>query len=363
MLAHSLGVDDRARVMAALGRVAADPELAATLRRHQLTAMLWATVPEAELRSLMPAEAFSRCRDTIRRSWPSAEENLRVLAEAQQALADDGIECMLLKGAYFAHRLYGGLERRPQYDVDLLVRRRELVRAGRRLAALGFVERWRDLHSVTWERARSQIDLHGCFRNVPVYRLDEERIWRDRSSYAIADVAFTTPSDEDTLVLLALSLFQDLGLAAAKLKQLVDVYLLAASIDERFDWPGFLARRRPEGTLPIVVNVLDLACRLFDTAPTRLAAALAPLGDVIVVTDSEQAHALLAAARGAAANKAWFFRVYPGSLTRYWLWLLPRKLPAYLRGNAPARGASSMRPSLATLRLAIAARRDLPPDH
>jgi len=75
-----------------------------------------------------------------------------------------------------------------------------------------------------------------------------------------------------------------------------------------------------------------------------------------VASARDQALALVFAERGAVANKGWFFRVYPGSVLWYWLWLLPRKVPTYLRGSAPKRGPSSMRPNLATLRLVLGAR-------
>ncbi|HEY2388343.1 MAG TPA: nucleotidyltransferase family protein [Candidatus Binatia bacterium] len=359
LLARSLGADDRLGIIEALARVAPDPDLVPTLRRHHLIPILWTSVPETELRARFPAAAFAHCEAAMRRRRLEPAESLRLLDEVQRALAGAGIECMLLKGAYFAHRLYPAPERRAQHDVDVLVRRRMLAQAGARLAAIGFTTRWRDLHSVTWQRAAMQVDVHACFRNVPVYRLDEERIWRERNAWTIDGVAFTTPSDEDTLVLLALSLFQDLGLGSAKLKQLLDLYLLAAAIDAAFDWPRFLMRRRAEGTLPIVVNVLDLMMRLFDAsgALPALACALAACADVAIAAHTDEALALLGADRGAVACKAWFFRVYPGSLARYWLWLLPRKIPAYLRGGAPVRGASAMRPGLDTLRLLLDVRR------
>ena len=168
LLARSLGTGDRAGALAALDRVAADPALAPTLRRHHLVPTLYAVVPATDLETHLTAETLAACADVLRRPRPSPADGLRLAAEVQRALADDGVECMLLKGAYFADRLYGGLGRRQQYDVDLLVRRLALGAAGRRLAALGFVRRRRDLHSVTWERGGAQIDLHGCFRDVPV---------------------------------------------------------------------------------------------------------------------------------------------------------------------------------------------------
>ena len=358
-LARCLGANDREGALAALAAVAGDPALAATLRRHHLATLLAATLGDDALRARLPAAAHAALRVWLDRQRPSAAEHLRALAEARAALAEHGVDCMVLKGLYFADRLYGGLERRGQYDVDLLVRRRDFRRASRALRALGYAARWRDLHSVTWRRATTHVDLHACFRNAPPYRLDEARTWAERVPWAIGEVAFPTPSDEDTLVMLALALFQDVGLGSAQLKQLLDVYLLAVAVDAAFDWERFMARRAPERTLAIVVNVLDLACRVLDEEGRlpRLAAALAPHRARCVAGTRVDALALVLGDAGAARNRAWFLALYPGSIAWYWLWLLPRKLPAYLSGRAPGRTRSALRPSLATLRAVLQARR------
>ncbi len=355
-LACALAEDDRDAARRALAQVATDPEQGELLRRHHLITPLWATIPEDELRRRAPG-AHAAAAAWRSQRCASSEDSLRTIDELQAALKADRIECMVLKGVYFAHRLYGGLHRRTQHDIDLLVRRRDFRRAAGVLRAHGFTERSRDMHSVTWARDGARVDLHWCFRNTPIYRLDEDRIWRDRLSYTIATTTFATPSDSDALVALALGLFQDLGLGSAKLKQLVDVHLLIAAVDRTFDWQRFFAARRADGTLAVVVGVLDLVLQLFDAsqAGTRLAAALRPHVERIATPD--EARRLVFAERGSVANRAWFFRVYPGSIVRYWLWLLPRKLPAYVRGSAPTRGRTSMRPSLATLRAIVSARR------
>jgi Uncharacterised nucleotidyltransferase len=362
LLARSLGTNDRAGALAALARVAADPALVATLRRHHLIALLGATIAEDDLRTHLPPGACAALHAWLRQPRSSPERSLQTIAEAQAALRRDGVDCMLLKGLYFADRLYGGLDRRGQYDVDLLVRWADFRKAARSLRALGYLERWRDLHSATWQRETDYIDLHACFRNAPPYRLDEARTWRERVPYTLAGISGTTPSDEDTLVMLALSLFQDVGLGTVKLKQLLDVYLLAASIDARFDWPGFFARRAPERTRGIAVNVLDLVRRVFggESELGGLAAALDRQRAPLVVSERAEALALVLGARPASRNKAWFFAIYPGSIVWYWLWLLPRKLPTYLSGKAPGGARSSMRPSLEALRVLIAARRRAP---
>jgi hypothetical protein len=358
-VARSLGVNDTDAALAALSGIARDSALVETMGRHHLVALLLGAAPEDALRACLPAEALIKLRAQLRRARSSPLEDLGTIAETQAAFRKEGVDCMVLKGLYFAHRLYGGLDRRMQLDIDLIVRRRDFRDASRTLRALGYVERWRDLHSINWARGAARIDLHSCFRRTPVYRLDEERIWAERIPYAIEGIPFSTPSDAHTLVLLALSLFQDIGLGAAKLKQLLDLYLLASSIDARFDWRGFFAGRAQDGTLGVAANVLDLALRVFDAQSElpRLCEALSHHLRLLVVSDREQALALLFAERAARSSKAWFFAVYPGSIVLYWLWLLPRKVPMYLKGRAPQRGPSSMFPSLETVRALLGARR------
>lgn len=356
-LARTLGEDDAVAAIDALRDVADAPALAETLRRHHLIPLLWSTVGDSDLRAML-GETYAPCAEWIARPRPSADESLATIAALQATLAAADVPCMVMKGVHFAHRLYGGMGRRPQHDVDLLVRRRDFRGAARALRASGLTERRRDLHSATWTRDGIQVDLHWCFRNSPVYRPDEERIWRERLTYTIGATTFATPSDGDVLLALALALFQDIGLGSAKLKQLLDAHLLIGAVDRTFDWDAFFALRRADGTRAIVTTVLDLVQGAFDArrAQPRLAAALRAHGARGAVAPAD-ACGLVLGARGGAANRAWFFRVYPGSIARYWLWLLPRKLPAYLSGSAPDRAPTSMRPSLATLRAMVEARR------
>jgi hypothetical protein len=74
----------------------------------------------------------------------------------------------------------------------------------------------------------------------------------------------------------------------------------------------------------------------------------------VAAPDGPAALRLVLAERGAPANQAWFFRVYPGSIAWYWLWLVPRKVPTYLARRAPAGGPSALRPGIATLRRLLA---------
>src|SRR5262249_49533400 len=159
---------------------------------------------------------------------------------------------------WFAERLYGGLRRRPQHDIDLLVRSRDFRRAARSFRRLGFARKGRDLHSLSFIRDDVSVDVHRYLRWAPAYALDEAAIWDTALDVHVEGVAMRTLSDEHSLVMLAMAAFEDLGQGAAKLKQLLDLYLLLRRVDATFDWEAFFLRRERENLLAVTVNVLAL---------------------------------------------------------------------------------------------------------
>jgi len=242
-----------------------------------------------------------------------------------------GVDLVLLKGIYLANRLYHGYHRRPQYDLDVLVRARSRATARRTLEGLGFRKETADLHSQTFTRGHLKIDVHGWLRRAPAYRLDEEGIWRGVRIEPLEGFDVPTLSDEYTLVLFALSCFEDLGQGMTKLKQLVDVYLWLRDVDASTNWSGFFAQREREGVDGIAAAVLAIVVALFDARHEvpRLSTALAHY-ERAVSTTREEALALVSAPRKHPANLAWFGRVYPGSfwhyLTRFWWAGFPQNL-------------------------------------
>ena len=103
-------------------------------------------------------------------------------AEVRRALSQAGVDCVLLKGRGFAHRLYDAVWERPYTDTDLLVRSADLGRAEGVLTALGFARIDRDadrlgapgyahtfgrpdgaLISVAWITVSSSAGYRFCF--------------------------------------------------------------------------------------------------------------------------------------------------------------------------------------------------------
>ncbi len=347
-LARHAGLAQSEPLAAALAELDGEPTVvAATLRSHQLVGLLLYALPDGELeRRVSPALAQAiRSRATPTAPLVSLLDGMR---EAQDVLRSAGIGVRVLKGFALARRLYGDVAARPQYDVDLLVRRREFGPALRVLRRRGFVPAGRDLHSRTLERGSFKLDVHWCLRWAPAFRVDEARVWADAATADAEGHRFETLSEEWTLVLLALSAFEDLGQGMVKLRQLLDLYLYLRGVDARFDWPAFFRARQPENLCGITEAVFALTAILFEAEGElpRLHEALS----AGATTGRERALDLVLAPRKSPENLAWFASVYPGSLAHYLAWFWLGGFPGNLRHWKSAR-------PIASLKLALSARR------
>ena len=262
-IAKHAGLRHAQALLDALATLEGDPlAVADTLRAHHLIGLVRSSVAPAALAARVPRRLVEslESRPSVQRVPPHAL--LEAFDEVRRALAAAGVPVLMLKGLYFAERLYGGLGHRPQHDVDILVRHRR--RALRVIRRLGYERRSRDLHSWSFGRGDLRLDLHGVVRWAPAFRLDEDAFWRDAIEVRLGGIAVPTLSDEHTLVALVLAAFEDLGQGMAKLKQLLDLYLLLRQVDGTLDWTSFLARRRDENLLQVTVNVLALVADLFE---------------------------------------------------------------------------------------------------
>jgi hypothetical protein len=77
--------------------------------------------------------------------------------EAVDALQQHGIQPLLLKGLYLAENVYGNIALRPMYDVDILIRNKDLPSANGVLKACGYIEPplYSDLHAGSFHASSS----------------------------------------------------------------------------------------------------------------------------------------------------------------------------------------------------------------
>lgn len=147
---------------------------------------------------------------------PLVAANLAVDAAGARArgwLADEQIECVLLKGRGIAQRLYDHLWERPYSDIDLLIRLEDRERVERVLAAHGYrrVDREGDLLGATGYahtfagQDRSLIDLHW---NLSGIRASPASTWTalsERTTWlTIAERPARVPNDEAMALIVTL---------------------------------------------------------------------------------------------------------------------------------------------------------------
>lgn len=111
--------------------------LADSAFRHNLAPLLHATL--SDLPGLaVPAGVAGRLQAEYRGSGDANARMYQDLAGVSRELDAAGIPLVVLKGAYLARAVYGDPALRPMGDMDLLVPRADLERAGRILLELGY---------------------------------------------------------------------------------------------------------------------------------------------------------------------------------------------------------------------------------
>jgi hypothetical protein len=306
--------------------------LAATLRRHQLAGYAWALLRDAGRLEGLPPDVIR----PLEQAYASqCQRNPLLLARTQHVaglLAADGIPAIVLKGAYFAERLQGGLDRRFMWDCDVLVPPARFWDAIDRLLGQGYALTsgallsrrltWRHVHSVDFEWEGLGVDLHCRFRHRPGYAIDYGEVWQQRRSFPLAGNEIRVLSDPHELTFLLLSAVHDLEAGRGKLKHFHDLYLLLRDLDAILDWPAFLADRRRERLEPLVLTGLALVLQLFDAGSElpRLSAALAGRLQRRSAPRPGLAAELLSRRRQDPRSRFWFAGLSPGGRVPYLAW-------------------------------------------
>lgn len=343
-------------VCAALTRIDTPAsQIAATLRYHHLIGLVLSAIHDSGSADRVGSALVGAIEGQRPVQVLSAGALLAGFDDVRRILSEAGVDVALLKGLYFAERLYGGFHRRTQFDLDVLVRAGDRRRAARHLTHHGFVRRAYDLHSQTFVRDGLKVDLHGWLRRAPAYRLSEQAVWESVESVRVGDLEVLTLDDEFTLVLLGLASFEDLGQGMLRLKQALDMVLLVRQLDASFDWESFFSRRKVEGVEGVITNVLSTVLTALDCKgeTPRLTAALDKRRGLLVATSRVSAMDLVFAPRKDPRSFEWFGRVYPGSLPYYLAWFWLGGFPANLAGFQPSRMAQTLRVASSSARRSV----------
>jgi len=291
-----------------------------------------AATESLSLNALWPGSALSRLRDQWARQQRRNADLLRALATIDSAFETAGIECLLLKGLPLADHLYGGIDRRFTWDLDLLVRESDVARGLIILTGLGVhapsltfgldrVAR-RVAHAMECRRQDGlSVDLHWAFRRLPGLRFPADDVFRDQRFHELGGRRYRVPSDEHVLVQVLLGIAADVDRSLCRMRSLWDAYLLLHSLSTR-DWTAFFVRRKAERCLGLVANTIALVIHRMNAADEfpELLHAMETSLDGVPILEPERAATILARPPHSFRNHLEFASWQAQPPWRYWSW-------------------------------------------
>lgn len=240
--------DDKTKVEALRGRSADEwREMAAAADRHGVGALLFHTVRGMSERLGVPEDIEGSLR---KKYYVAAARNIRVYHELERLLRAFGraeLPVVLLKGAHLAEHVYCNVALRSMGDVDMLVRREDLERAGRIFLEAG--GRANDAHRmdfhVAYEMGKSGLMVEAHWDLVSLIhpcRVDLDGVWSRAQSARFGETAALVLSPED--LLLHLCIHTVAHAADMRIRMLCDIVEILCHFEKTLNWAVLIERAR-----------------------------------------------------------------------------------------------------------------------
>ena len=253
--------------------------LLATAERHCVIPLLYCHLSNTSA-GLVPVEALSQLRDADQQNTNSNLFLTGELIKLLDVLEANGVPAVPFKGPTLALQAYGNVGQRQYGDLDILVKRQDVLAVKTLLASQGFTPR-PELSSAQ-QAALLRFDCSHNFANeknvwVDVHwdfvapylsvRLDTDQLWDRLEPIAINRREVTTLSPEDLLLILCVHGFTHFW---ERLAWICDV---ASLIESRKDleWELVLQNANRLGVRRILMLGLFIAADLLEaTIPTKI---------------------------------------------------------------------------------------------
>ena len=256
VLCAGIELDDRTKfqVEEILKRGIDWKRLTALLGYHHITALVYHNIrkicPEAIPVELPVKEKIDEC---IVRNIILSRELETILSSFRET----GLSAIPIKGIYLLNTLYADLPLREMYDIDILIRDKDLPEADRCIRESGYLPEdqtfdWRDLsvrkyyrklfYHLRYKKASPRFplpvileihfDILPLFRNRSAFLSD---IWEDSRDVNSSGISSLAMSTEDLLIYLSLKLFADFEFFLT-LKNLCDISELIKRHNRQIGW-------------------------------------------------------------------------------------------------------------------------------
>jgi len=189
-------------------------------RRHNsdwsgVIPLLYKCLMEHCSKANIPASIMWRLKEAYLHTAKRNKHLYQELSQILFILKNNNIPVIVLKGAYLAEIIYANIALRPMYDIDLLVRKRDLPMVERELLKRGYgpldrhpiEEQYkRKRHLIPFVKNRVRTEIHWTI--VPVnntFQIDLDEMWERARPILIGDIEVLGLSPEDLILQLCLN--------------------------------------------------------------------------------------------------------------------------------------------------------------
>jgi len=208
---------------------------------HSVAPLIYHTLRDDS--TILPVWAKEKLQSAY---YQSARHNTLLyeeLGEIVHAFNDARVPVILLKGAALAKEVYGNIALRPMGDLDILVKREDMARAGELFLRRGYLVRDHAhsyLRHATFTRGNSHwathIEPHWHIVSSAYYRrsIPAEWLWQDPVELTIGDVTALRLSPQAAIFHACLHMLDHIGIKDSLLFWLCDIVEISRRHD--IDW-------------------------------------------------------------------------------------------------------------------------------
>ncbi|MCI5191544.1 MAG: hypothetical protein D3915_00215 [Candidatus Electrothrix sp. AU1_5] len=268
-------------------------------RSHAVLYLLYHRLKTRNLDHLIPTDTLKAVRTEY---FECAWRNNRLyddLLKILKALHRENIPVIVLKGAHLAQIVYGNIALRPMGDIDILVKKEDLLQAKEHLLGLGYTP-FKETDIAT-ACANSQhlppmlkqdappVELHWTIENpTRPFTIDIEGLWQRAQPASVGGVDTLTLSPEDLLLHLCLHTAAH-HLYSNGLRALCDIRESIRHYREELDWKTVQLRAEEWGVSNAIYLTLYLAKSLLGAeVPDTLLNKLEPEQGTPMLAEAEQ---------------------------------------------------------------------------
>jgi hypothetical protein len=286
------------------------------LNQHRIRGCFWYCVErDRELANSLPVTIRQVIERQLAADCERVESLRRLRVRVGKALEQQGLDYMVLKGEAVTARFYPAGQERHEFDLDVLVRERDVSRVVEAMQSLDLklpggldaikAHRLRSNHAETLTDGRHSLDLHWALRRGPAYRICMREVWDSRQWLRTGASELPSLSDEYLLVMMFVSLASDLGRGSIRLKKFVDLHYAIPRSQALLQSQAFWERRQQEGTWHVIRQTLVVLEAIFpDSIPEPLQSRTAN------AVSAENVWALVTNPPHAFENSLWLMRAY-----------------------------------------------------